>query len=97
MLQVGHNALGAGQLIDQGASLVDQAIASGSIWAGDGWQFISPAFADSTLHFIGLLSDGGVHSRTNQLFAILRGAAQRGAKKIRWVLVVCCWVLLEGG
>jgi 2,3-bisphosphoglycerate-independent phosphoglycerate mutase len=91
--QVGHNALGAGQLIDQGASLVDQAIASGSLWAGDGWQYISPSFADNTLHFIGLLSDGGVHSRTNQLFAILRGAAERGAKKIRWA---GGWVLLGG-
>lgn len=46
-------------------------------------RYISEAFADHTLHFIGLLSDGGVHSRTNQLFAFIRGAATRGAKRIR--------------
>ena len=30
-------------------------------------QYITPSFASNTLHFIGLLSDGGVHSRTDQL------------------------------
>lgn len=84
-LQVGHNALGAGQLIDQGAALVDKALASGSIFEGEGWKYISPAFEGHTLHFVGLLSDGGVHSRTDQLYGCLRGAAERGAKRIRWV------------
>lgn len=37
-LQVGHNALGAGQLIDQGASLVDNALRTGSMFSGEGWQ-----------------------------------------------------------
>ncbi|KAL6771667.1 GPM1B [Auxenochlorella protothecoides x Auxenochlorella symbiontica] len=81
--EVGHNALGAGQVIDQGASLVDKALASGSIYEGEGWAHISEAFAENTLHLIGLLSDGGVHSRTDQLFALVRGAADRGAKRIR--------------
>jgi 2,3-bisphosphoglycerate-independent phosphoglycerate mutase len=81
--EVGHNALGSGQLIDQGASLVDKALASGSLFEGAGFAHIAPAFAAHTLHLIGLLSDGGVHSRTNQLFAIVRGAAERGAKRIR--------------
>jgi len=81
--EVGHNALGAGQIIDQGASLVDKALESKSLFEGDGWAFISTAFADHTLHLIGLLSDGGVHSRTNQLYAIIKGAAERGAKRIR--------------
>lgn len=36
--QVGHNALGAGQLIDQGASLVDNALRTGSMFSGEGWQ-----------------------------------------------------------
>ena len=81
--EVGHNALGAGQVIDQGASLVDKALEAGSLFTGAGWEYISPSFATNTLHLIGLLSDGGVHSRTNQLFGIIRGAAQRGAKRIR--------------
>lgn len=81
--EVGHNALGSGQLIDQGASLVDKALASGSMFEGDGWKYISGAFATHTLHFIGLLSNGGVHSRTDQLFGLVRGAAARGAKRVR--------------
>lgn len=74
---------GSGQVIDQGARLVDIALETGSIFKGDGWTYISDSFADHTLHFIGLLSDGGVHSRTDQLFALIRGAAERGAKRIR--------------
>ena len=35
------------------------------------------------MHFIGLLSDGGVHSRYNQLAAFLKGAQKSGAKRIR--------------
>ncbi|PSC70092.1 2,3-bisphosphoglycerate-independent phosphoglycerate mutase [Micractinium conductrix] len=81
--EVGHNALGAGQLIDQGASLVDNALRTGSLFTGAGWEYIAPSFAENTLHFIGLLSDGGVHSRTDQLHGCVRGAAERGAKKIR--------------
>jgi hypothetical protein len=50
---------------------------------GEGWKHISSALPAGTLHLIGLLSDGGVHSRTNQLFGLLRGAAQRGAKRVR--------------
>ena len=81
--EVGHNALGAGQLINQGASLVDLALENGSMFEGDGWTYVSEALPGGTLHFIGLLSDGGVHSRTDQLFALIRGAADRGAKRIR--------------
>lgn len=88
---MGHNALGAGQLIDQGASLVDNSLRTGSMFSGEGWQYITPSFENNTVHFIGLLSDGGVHSRTDQLYGCLRGAAQRGAKKIR-----CAGGLLPG-
>ena len=66
--EVGHNALGAGQLIDQGARLVDRALKDGSLFQQAGWQYISAAFQDNTVHFIGLLSSGGVHSRANQLY-----------------------------
>ena len=81
--EVGHNALGAGQIIDQGASLVDKALESGSMFTGAGWGYISEALPEGTLHLIGLLSDGGVHSRTDQLFGLIRGAVERGTKKIR--------------
>ena len=80
---MGHNALGAGQVIDQGASLVDKALEAGSLFTGDGWKYISPSLATNTLHLIGLLSDGGVHSRTDQVHLLMRGAVERGAKSIR--------------
>ncbi len=66
--EVGHNALGAGQLIDQGARLVDRALKEGTLFQQDGWKYISNSFAANTVHFIGLLSSGGVHSRANQLY-----------------------------
>ena len=74
---------GSGQVIDQGARLVDIALENKSVFSDDGFKYISESFADHTLHFIGLLSDGGVHSRTDQLFLFIRGAAERGAKRIR--------------
>ena len=80
---MGHNALGSGQVCDQGARLVDLALEDGRMFEGDGWKLISQAFASHTVHFIGLLSDGGVHSRYDQLLACVQGAAKRGAKRIR--------------
>uniref|UniRef100_A0A7R9VFU8 phosphoglycerate mutase (2,3-diphosphoglycerate-independent) n=1 Tax=Chlamydomonas euryale TaxID=1486919 RepID=A0A7R9VFU8_9CHLO len=81
--EVGHNALGAGQVVDQGARLVDIALETGKMFEGDGWKLISGAFESNTVHFIGLLSDGGVHSRCDQLYGCINGAVKSGAKKIR--------------
>jgi len=82
-LQVGHNALGAGKIIAQGASLVDIAIEKKSIFNDAGWQYIKPAFSSNTLHIITLLSSGGVHSRYDQLKGIMDGAVADGCKKLR--------------
>ncbi|KAL2464935.1 bisphosphoglycerate-2 [Abeliophyllum distichum] len=81
--EVGHNALGAGRIFAQGAKLVDLALASGKIYEGEGFAHIKDSFATGTLHLIGLLSDGGVHSRLDQLQLLLKGASERGAKRIR--------------
>ena len=82
--EVGHNALGAGRVFDQGAKLVDQAISSGSIFTDAPWgEVVGPCAATgSALHFLGLLSDGNVHSHERHLFAMLRRAASDGARKI---------------
>jgi 2,3-bisphosphoglycerate-independent phosphoglycerate mutase len=90
--EVGHNALGAGRVFDQGAKLVDAAIKSGALFAGATWQALVARCAqhDSPLHFIGLLSDGNVHSHIEQLFALLRHAAQDGVRRLR------VHVLLDG-
>ncbi|PNW82060.1 hypothetical protein CHLRE_06g272050v5 [Chlamydomonas reinhardtii] len=81
--EVGHNALGSGQVVDQGARLVDLALETGRMFSDPGWKLISEAFPSHTVHFIGLLSDGGVHSRADQLHGCLRGAVERGAKRVR--------------
>ncbi|GAA0170543.1 mutase [Lithospermum erythrorhizon] len=81
--EVGHNALGAGRIYAQGAQLVDLALESGKIFDDEGFNYIKQSFASNTLHLIGLMSDGGVHSRLDQLQLLLKGAAERGAKKIR--------------
>lgn len=72
-LQVGHNALGSGQVVEQGAKLVDESLRTGHFFEYDGWKALEPQVKDHTLHFIGLLSDGGVHSRYDQLKQMLDG------------------------
>jgi len=81
--EVGHNALGAGRIFAQGAKLVDQALESGKIYQGEGFKYIKEVFETGTLHLIGLLSDGGVHSRLDQVQLLLKGVAEHGAKRIR--------------
>lgn len=82
--EVGHNALGAGRVFDQGAKLVDRAIASLSLFEGATWKgLIERALAGGTLHFIGLLSDGNVHSHIDHLVAMIRKADEQGVKKLR--------------
>lgn len=50
---------------------MDIALEDGTAFSGDGFQYIKPAFAEHTVHFIGLLSDGGVclTALFNALFA----------------------------
>jgi 2,3-bisphosphoglycerate-independent phosphoglycerate mutase len=83
--EVGHNALGAGQVYSQGAALVSNAIASGSIWQGQAWQEVVAAAKSSggALHFIGLLSDGNVHSHIDHVKAMVVQAKQEGLRKVR--------------
>lgn len=62
--EVGHNALGCGQVYSQGAKLVEEAIESGDIFNSSAWNELKDNCVanGSTMHFIGLLSDGNVHS-----------------------------------
>jgi 2,3-bisphosphoglycerate-independent phosphoglycerate mutase len=83
--EVGHNALGAGRVFDQGARLVGRAIESGAIFESAVWKE-TIARVKSTgkpLHFLGLLSDGNVHSHIEHLFALLRRAAREGVPAVR--------------
>jgi 2,3-bisphosphoglycerate-independent phosphoglycerate mutase len=78
--EVGHNAIGAGQVYSQGASLVSNAIASGAIWQGEAWQQIvaGAKTGRGVVHFIGLFSDGNVHSHIDHLKAMVVQAKAEG-------------------
>ncbi|MBS0370874.1 MAG: 2,3-bisphosphoglycerate-independent phosphoglycerate mutase [Proteobacteria bacterium] len=87
--EVGHNAIGAGQVYAQGAALVANAIADGAIWAGEAWkEIVAGAKAgangkEGTIHFIGLFSDGNVHSHIDHLKAMVVQAKAEGVKTVR--------------
>lgn len=90
--EVGHNALGAGRIFEQGASLVAAAIASGDVFRTPAWRDLVArvAIGGQPLHLLGLLSDGNVHSHIAHLFALMRRAAADGVTAIR------VHVLLDG-
>ncbi len=83
--EVGHNALGAGQVFAQGAKLVSQSIESGKMFASETWQTLisNVKTNNSTLHFLGLFSDGNVHSHIDHLKAMLVRAKEEGVAKVR--------------
>ena len=83
--EVGHNAIGGGKVVNQGAELVNNAIESKSLFKGQNWKkLISNVLTHhSTLHFIGLFSDGNVHSHINHLKAMIEYASKEGISKIR--------------
>lgn len=89
--EVGHNALGAGRVFSQGASLVEEAIVSGRLFESDTWQWVvEPGKLGHSLHFIGLLSDGNVHSHIDHLIAMIVRADLEGVESL------CVHALLDG-
>lgn len=82
--EVGHNTLGTGRVFPQGAKRVNEAIKSGAIFQGSAWKkAIEHALDGGTLHFIGLLSDGNVHSHIDHLLAMLDRAASADVPRLR--------------
>ncbi len=79
--EVGHNALGAGRVFPQGATLASNAIESGRLFQTQTWK--DAMAVKGTLHFLGLLSDGNVHSHIDHLISMIEKAAQSGVKKVR--------------
>ncbi len=83
--EVGHNALGAGQVFAQGAKLVSNSIESGKMFASATWQELVANVKNnaSTLHFLGLFSDGNVHSHIDHLKAMVKQAKAEGIATVR--------------
>jgi 2,3-bisphosphoglycerate-independent phosphoglycerate mutase len=77
--EVGHNAMGAGRVFEQGASLVNHALA-GPAWESDVWSALC---GGKTLHLLGLVSGGNVHSHTDHLDLLIARAAADGVKRLR--------------
>ena len=88
--EVGHNALGCGQIYSQGAKLVGESIENGSLFASATWKELVANAEGKAMHFLGLLSDGNVHSNIAHLIALLKHAHAEGVKK------AYCHILLDG-
>ena len=82
--EVGHNALGAGRVFDQGARLVNKALETDEIFETDLWdKIVQRSRKGGTVHFIGLLSDGNVHSHIRHLYKMIDKCAQLALKRVR--------------
>lgn len=83
--EVGHNAIGCGRVFAQGAKRVNKAIKNGEIFEGEVWKKLVANVKESggKLHFIGLFSDGNVHSHLDHVKAMLEKAADEGVTKVR--------------
>ena len=97
--EVGHNAMGCGRVFNQGAALVSASIETGAMFQGQAWKDIvanvrgaevcgvstgnSDVKRQGVLHFIGLFSDGNVHSHLDHLKAMIITAKAEGVKKVR--------------
>lgn len=82
--EVGHLNIGAGRIVYQSLTRVNVAIREGEFVKNETFlQAIDHVKKNGTnLHLFGLLSDGGVHSHINHLFALLKLAASEGVKNV---------------
>jgi len=82
--EVGHNAMGAGRIFAQGAKLVGKSIESGAIFNSKSWgKIMDRNHRGGTIHFIGLLSDGNVHSHINHFYRLINECATRKVSRVR--------------
>ncbi len=85
--EVGHNAIGSGQIIKQGIAGIEAAFATGDIWRSKAWKeamkFLHRGDEIGTLHFCGIFSDGGVHSDIKHLEQMIQQAHDEGIRRIR--------------
>ena len=82
--EVGHTNIGAGRVVYQELTRITKSIEDGDFFENDAFKNAVKNCADndSALHFIGLLSDGGVHSHIGHLFGLIDLAKRNGLKKV---------------
>lgn len=89
--EVGHNTLGGGRIFAQGGKLVQEALAEGKLFEGENWREVEArGRKGGTVHFLGLVSDGNVHSHIDNLLALVGRCAEAGVRS------VCVHALLDG-
>ena len=82
--EVGHTNIGAGRVVFQDLPRISRAIEDGSFFENDAYveAMDDCKERDGSLHLMGLLSDGGVHSHITHLFALLKMAKEQGLSKV---------------
>jgi 2,3-bisphosphoglycerate-independent phosphoglycerate mutase len=80
--------MGCGRVFNQGAALVSTSIETGAMFTGKAWKEVTGNLTGggsdrATLHFIGLFSDGNVHSHLDHLKAMIKQAKKEGVKRVR--------------
>jgi len=82
--EVGHMNLGAGRVVYQDLTRINRAIDQGEFARNRALNkcFDRVQASSGTLHVMGLLSPGGVHSHEDQIFALLEIAAERGLERV---------------
>ncbi|MEJ2367512.1 MAG: 2,3-bisphosphoglycerate-independent phosphoglycerate mutase [Acidobacteriota bacterium] len=80
--EVGHLTLGAGRIILQDLPRITRSIETGEFFQNKVLREACRLSRNGTLHLMGLLSDGGVHSHQKHLYALIRMAAREGLKRV---------------
>jgi 2,3-bisphosphoglycerate-independent phosphoglycerate mutase len=82
--EVGHMTLGAGRVVYQNFTRINKAISDGDFFTNPVYvKAIDSAIANGkAVHILGLLSEGGVHSHEEHIYAMMKMAVQRGAKEV---------------
>lgn len=80
--EVGHNAIGAGKVIEQGLSLINKEFKSGKIFKSETWKNFIENGKKSAVHFIGLLSDSELHGNITHLKKLVTQCNKEGIENI---------------
>ncbi|QQS49413.1 MAG: 2,3-bisphosphoglycerate-independent phosphoglycerate mutase [Acidobacteriota bacterium] len=80
--EVGHLNMGAGRIVQMDITRIDSAIRSGKFFENPTLVAAVDAGRNTSLHLMGLVSDGGVHSINTHIYALLELAARRGVERV---------------
>ena len=83
--EVGHNTMGSGQVFRQGIAYIEEKFSTGEVFEAEAWKEAITRVLndDSTLHFAGIFSDGGVHSHISHLEQMVAQAYEAGVRRMR--------------